>query len=221
TKYKVKHFERPTTLRLIQIDMNNQVAEEAVFTIQGVLSAKNLPPIELLMRGNSQTVEPRTSSQARYLCQGIGLVGYGTTTFEKAISSTQEIYGIFDRNVQDASLESWALTTSTVQGSIFEASNRYLTLKRDTPDMQPVSISPLVDPHSILKRLTKEGFWYEEENNMHYYQVHKSIFRIGDIVEAQVLFIAVPLKDNKHKMLVILRSIALLDTQFSQVRAVS
>ncbi|KAF8805795.1 hypothetical protein BYT27DRAFT_7103684, partial [Phlegmacium glaucopus] len=46
---------------------------------------------------------------------------------------------------------------------------------------------------------------------------HK-IFQIGDIVEIQVSFIVVPLKDNKFKMIVVLRSITLLDLYFSQVR---
>ncbi|KAF8801725.1 hypothetical protein BYT27DRAFT_7114467, partial [Phlegmacium glaucopus] len=50
--------------------------------------------------------------------------------------------------------------------------------------------------------------------------VNPQIFRIGDIVEAQVSFIVVPLKDNKHKMIVVLRSIALLDTRFSKVRTI-
>jgi hypothetical protein len=45
TKYKIERFEGPTTLRLVQTDEHDQVAEEAVFSIQGVLSAKNLPPI--------------------------------------------------------------------------------------------------------------------------------------------------------------------------------
>ena len=48
--------------------------------------------------------------------------------------------------------------------------------------------------------------------------VNPQIFRIGDIVEAQVSFIAVPLKDKKHKMIIVLCSIALLDATFSQVR---
>ena len=45
TKYKIEHFDGPTTLRLVQINKLKQVAEEAVFSIQGVLLAKNLPPI--------------------------------------------------------------------------------------------------------------------------------------------------------------------------------
>ena len=56
----------------------------------------------------------------------------------------------------------------------------------------------------------------DEERSME--AVNPQIFRIGDIVEAQVSFIAVPLKDKKHKMIVVLRSIALLDATFSQVR---
>ena len=51
--------------------------------------------------------------------------------------------------------------------------------------------------------------------------VNPQIFRIGDIVEAQVSFIVVPLKDNKHKMIVVLRSIALLDPYFTQVRTIT
>jgi hypothetical protein len=50
--------------------------------------------------------------------------------------------------------------------------------------------------------------------------VNPQIFRIGDIVEAQVSFIVVPLKNDKYKMMVVLRSIALLDTYFSQVRTI-
>lgn len=51
--------------------------------------------------------------------------------------------------------------------------------------------------------------------------VNPQIFRVGDIVEAQVSFIAVPLKDKKYKMITVLRSIALLDSTFSQVRSLS
>jgi hypothetical protein len=90
-----------------------------------------------------------------------------------AIISAQEIYGLFDRNVPEASLEPWTPTTvSTVQGSVFEASNRYLTSKRDAPDMEPVPISPSVDPHGILEDLKKGGFLHGEENKVYYYQVN-------------------------------------------------
>jgi hypothetical protein len=45
TKYKIERFEGPTTLRMVQRDEHDQATEEAVFSIQGVLSSKNLPPV--------------------------------------------------------------------------------------------------------------------------------------------------------------------------------
>lgn len=43
-------------------------------------------------------------------------------------------------------------------------------------------------------------------------------FKIGDVVEAQVSFVGVPLKGGKTKMMVVLRALSLLDCQQSMVR---
>jgi hypothetical protein len=43
-------------------------------------------------------------------------------------------------------------------------------------------------------------------------------YRVGDIVEIQMTIIGVPLKGRKFKMLTVLRSIALLDSSFTQVK---
>ena len=106
--------------------------------------------------------------------------------------------------------------------------------------MLPIPILPLVDPHGILKKFTKDGFSFFHSKEMkciiikyikwiqalakgknkaigNIYMnsdiahmplqrveaVNPQIFRIGDIIEAQVSFIVVPLKDNKYKMIVI------------------
>jgi hypothetical protein len=50
-------------------------------------------------------------------------------------------------------------------------------------------------------------------------KVNPQAFRIGDIVEAQVSFVVVPLKSEGTKMLIVLRSVALLDSAFTQVTA--
>lgn len=82
---------------------------------------------------------------------------------------------MFDRNVPEASLESWALTSSTAQGCVFEASNRFFTSKRDAPDMEPVPISPSIDPRGILENLKNLGeFIHGEENAVYYYQVREN-----------------------------------------------
>jgi hypothetical protein len=95
--------------------------------------------------------------------------------FDEAIDAAQEIYGMFDRNIQDTLLEPWSLAHSQVtQGRALDASNRYLTSKRDTPGAVSVPIPANIDPWGILESLTKEGFVYSEENEVQYYQVHKS-----------------------------------------------
>lgn len=43
------------------------------------------------------------------------------------------------------------------------------------------------------------------------------IFRIGDIVEVQISFMATPLQSGRRKMRAILRTVALLDGSFAKV----
>jgi hypothetical protein len=50
-----------------------------------------------------------------------------------------------------------------------------------------------------------------------YSNVGPTLFRIGDIVEAQVSFVVFPGKNEQRNMRVLLRSIALLDGRFTQV----
>jgi len=47
--------------------------------------------------------------------------------------------------------------------------------------------------------------------------VDLTCFRVGDIVEVQITVAAVPVKNNKHKMIIQLRSLALLDGSFADV----
>jgi hypothetical protein len=46
-----------------------------------------------------------------------------------------------------------------------------------------------------------------------YRTINPMRFRIGDIVEAQISFIAIPLKNRQYKMLVVLRAITLIDSK--------
>ena len=94
---------------------------------------------------------------------------------------------MFKRNVPEASLESWALTASTNQGSALEASNRYFTSKRDAPDMESVPISPLIDPRGILESLKNDEFLHGEENQVYYYQVCENDLRGSKRYETHIL----------------------------------
>lgn len=49
-------------------------------------------------------------------------------------------------------------------------------------------------------------------------EISPAKFRVGDIVQAQLSFIAVPTKRNKHMMRLVLRAISILDSSITNVR---
>lgn len=53
--------------------------------------------------------------------------------------------------------------------------------------------------------------------NTRYVNSEPQMFRVGDIVQAQVSFIVIPMKGGRRKMLTVLRSLALLDGSLSTV----
>ncbi|KAF8879257.1 hypothetical protein BD779DRAFT_1407445, partial [Infundibulicybe gibba] len=211
--------EEPKTWCLLVVANNNDdmthTMEEAVFTIQGVLIAKGLPPIEEKL--------PQAGTRCRYLRQGVTIMGLGSPTFEYAMNAVVDISRMFDRQFPEGKMELWIVSTTDREQSSIEVSNRYFTPKRDAPQMTRVPFPESVDPQGILESMTKAGYVHGEENEVGYYtysqedgeerfQVAKpQVFRIGDLVEVQVSFAVVPLKGGKYKMLSVLRSIALLD----------
>jgi len=89
--------------------------QEAVFSVQGVLTDFLLPLYEKL---------PKTKPfKYQHLRQGVTISGLDTAVFDKAIAASQEIFGMFDRVFSQGSLSSWNLTDSN--GLSLEASNRY------------------------------------------------------------------------------------------------
>lgn len=55
-------------------------------------------------------------------------------------------------------------------------------------------------------------------NNSHRYNdADPMVFKIGDIVEAQVSFVGVPLRGDKVKLMVVLRALSLLDCEQTMV----
>ena len=66
----------------------------------------------------------------------------------------------------------------------------------------------------IMKRIITHTFQHR------YTPVKPVIFGVGDIVEVQASFMAVPLKQGKFKTMMVLRGITLVDGTFTQVRKV-
>jgi hypothetical protein len=108
-------------------------------------------------------------SRYRYLRQGITLTGLGTPTFDKAIQSAQEIYAEYQRLFTEDKLEQWNPADYAGHDAL-DASNRYLTPKRDAPNMDSIPFQTSVDPHDILADMAKKGeYIHGIENRVYYY----------------------------------------------------
>ncbi|KAF8882598.1 hypothetical protein BD779DRAFT_1444737, partial [Infundibulicybe gibba] len=218
----VRAFDKPKIWRLVMVGQENGVEfeEECMFTLKGVISSVDLPPIyEKPSMG---------TAQYKFMRQSLMLTGIGSPTFELAVKAADEIYDIFHREFPEGRLERWQ---SEWHGAFagLAMSNRYFTPKRDTPDMIHIPFGTTIDPRGILENMRKEGYVHGEENEVMYYnqqtnqghtkfiKANPQIFRVGDIVEVQVSFIVVPLKKEKYKMAITLQAVAMLDGSFSQV----
>ncbi|KAF5366486.1 hypothetical protein D9615_005098 [Tricholomella constricta] len=218
---KVQAMERPKTWRLVGEAEDGQ-KEEIVFSLQGSLLDKDLPPI---------LTKPRiANARYKYLRQSIKLAGLGTTAFSAALCSIGEIYGYFDRHFPQGALECWTATASDGVGNdVLEASNRYMSPKNESQDDE-VPFGNLVDPKRVLEKMAQESrHIHTDDNEVMYFRrrttedgktthekVGPQMFRIGDIIEIQVSFVVVPLKGDRYKMITVLRSIALINGAFSQ-----
>ncbi|RDB26050.1 hypothetical protein Hypma_006130 [Hypsizygus marmoreus] len=105
------------------------------------------------------------------------------------------------------------------------------SLIHDAPQDQPVDFGPMVDPNGMLATMQGEGFVHSAENKVEYMgmsvnvdtnkvryiNIDPSKIRIGDIVEVQISFVCIPIKDGFFKLMNILRAITLLDQSHRDV----
>jgi hypothetical protein len=82
--------------------------------------------------------------------------------------SACDIYSQFNREFADGKLEAWTISTYSGYQAL-DASNRYLTPKRDAQNMEHVPFTEAVDPRGILEAMAKSDYVHGDENVVHYY----------------------------------------------------
>ncbi|KAF8811310.1 hypothetical protein BYT27DRAFT_7034303, partial [Phlegmacium glaucopus] len=214
-RFTIQEMENPSSWRLLKRNDSSEM-EEAVFTVQGIIISKDLPPIY---------EKPRIPvNRFKYLRQNVSLTGAGSATFSSALDAAQVIYRHFDRQFPEGLLEAWS-ADSTLDS--LDISNRYLTPLRDISGLEDVPFHKGVDPRGVLRDMAKNDHIHTEDNYVGYFSTHRDsdghrrfkscepqIFRVGDIVQAQLSFVVIPVKAGRRKMLTVLRSLALLDETF-------
>ena len=178
----------------------------------------------------------------RFLRQAVTLTGFGAPNIRACINGIVDIRHTFSRSLPPGSLDDWVPELFDGHSAI-DVGNRYFVNRHDKADDENVSFDQCVDPDGILEEAMGSEFCHTLENEVKYFEltrandtigygmlvsqnqptnllcnnrynkINPNKIRVGDIVEAQVSFVTVPVRDKRYKLLVVLRAITLLDCQ--------
>ncbi|KAH9912171.1 uncharacterized protein B0H18DRAFT_890696, partial [Fomitopsis serialis] len=151
----------------------------------------------------------------QYLCT----TGLGNAQFSEAAVALMSIHQLFERRLGQGSLHQWDVKKE--QGHIaLDFHNQYLTTPENTSAANIIDIPDDMDPFHILRRhITDEVFtmdglvkYYErvKPDNVakpQFKKSHSTAISVGQLVEIQTSFVAVPRGKGKYKMVCKLRSI--------------
>ncbi|KIM35729.1 hypothetical protein M413DRAFT_32286 [Hebeloma cylindrosporum] len=197
--------------------------KEFVCAFQGIICNVDLPPFTEKIGASSVHV--------RHLRQSVSLTGFNTSTFETVCENIAAIHDFFASFIGKDSLQELTSIGRFEDHRCIDTSNRYFTSRRQgTSGPKEIPLKPDVDPHGYLMAAAGTALYHSEENEVYYYErvvkddgddyrfipTKPITFRQGDIVEVQVTFALLPLRDNKYKLSLILRSVSLLEAKYSQ-----
>ncbi|KAH7906038.1 hypothetical protein BJ138DRAFT_1117933 [Hygrophoropsis aurantiaca] len=208
---KCKALTTASSRRTMCVVPNKETGEpeEAVFALQGFLTEVDLPPLK---------IRPRPG-QLKHIRQHITLTGLGQKEFDEAVGNLYGIHTMLARQVPPGALESWHPSEYNGQSAL-DIQNRYFTPRKFANGQPKFPFDKLSDDNSYLEDSTTPELYHTYDNHVDYYgaaeagaaAVAPSCFRPGDIVEVCLSAVMAPVSADKYKMLVVLRSLAAVNT---------
>ncbi|RDB26092.1 hypothetical protein Hypma_006902 [Hypsizygus marmoreus] len=205
----------PTKWNLVCASSADGYMEEMVIRIQGILRWRDLPPVS----GSKDRLQPRLAT----LRQRVDIGGFDDPSFLQCLDKVQEIHELFSRAIPHDRLCQWDPETYP-EGISVSASNRYFTPRRYAGTEPEIDLTDTTDPTGILRSLKPAGMVHTEDNEVKYFACSDTedgkcylpsspaAFKVGDIVEAQISFLAVPIRDETVKMIIKLRALTMLSS---------
>jgi len=195
--------------------------EEVVVSFQGILSKTDMPPF------NEKNIP---SSKVKYMRQSAALTAFGNPAYNNLLANIAVIHTIFKRAIGERLIDDSDQTSSYTENPVtIDVANRYFVPKAKALPEDIRTLTTEVDPFGTLAKAAGSAYVHTEENRVYYFEktigsdgetifrpTSPQTFQVGDIVEVQVSFIAVPIRDNKWKINKILRSISLFDGSYTQ-----
>jgi hypothetical protein len=252
-RYYTAEEANPRRWRLA-MKTDDDAMEEAVFSVQGILWQKDLPPFSdrdkyVFLSIHLSFYDTKCSlrkNRLRYLKQSVSITGFDTASFQAAIGSLSSIYAIFTRCVPPTKLQPLTMDEYDGRPSIF-ASNRLFTPRAEAPTASSAELGSDVDPQGKLIELSQGLFFHSDDNKVHYWErvssrdggnryvlifftmkqkltgdirfvsIPPTKIQNGDIVEAKLSFLVVPLRGGNFKMVTVLREITIMDGSHAHV----
>ncbi|TFK60824.1 hypothetical protein BDN72DRAFT_778922 [Pluteus cervinus] len=227
--HTLQYTKTPASWRLVNQNKGN--GEEIVFTIQGVIEHKSLPPIPGDRKSRPLTPFRIVSSKPHLLQQSVTLTGLGTESFESSIEALIKIHNVLSHEFPEGKLTAWQpATTGWTSGRGLTLTNRYFTNRSEGSGMQNVPFSTDVDPKGVLTKMLNNKLIHTKENEVKHYTRYSDLgnnfrylkskpqfFRVGDIVEIQFSLVVFQMRTEQYILKPMLYSIALLDGQYGNV----
>ncbi|KAJ6536053.1 hypothetical protein B0H19DRAFT_963133, partial [Mycena capillaripes] len=208
--------------RLCRKDTEDDVQDEIVVRVQGILTKNNLVP---------KNVHSCSPAKAQFLSQHAELCGFRSTTFQESMAKLTTVHEIFQQHLVGINITP-LVEHADERSDTLGANNRIFTLRSDAPTEQDNSFQVGVDPMRLLSRFKAGGLIHAPENIVKYFKKPSNDddnyeyepffpggFKVGDIVEMQVCFIAVASGRAGVKMTTRLQALTLLSNEFSMVRS--
>ncbi|KAJ7163727.1 hypothetical protein C8R46DRAFT_1036741 [Mycena filopes] len=199
---------------LVVDDQANGDAMELVVRVQGIVTKLDL------------THSKATQIKAIKLSQYVQLAGPGLADFATAVQGVESVKALFSRY---AGTSNTAPPEKNAATATIGASCRYFTASVDNPGAEIIPFAPSTDPLGLLAELQTDELFHTADNRVSYFKMSKDpltskpiydesyagMFRLGDIVEMQMVFVAFWAGD-KIQAYSHLQSLTLLDNTFTK-----
>jgi hypothetical protein len=155
--------------------MAEDVRDEVVIRVQGVLAKNNLVPKNLIRRVVIQNIELKFTSfscspmRAKFLNQQAEITGLESTTFKESVAKLDSVNDLFAQHLAGIELSSTTERVSMGEKTIV-ASNRIFTAKTDVPTEQDTEFHNGLDPLQLLAKLKSTDLIHAPGNIVKYFR---------------------------------------------------
>ncbi|KAJ7202998.1 hypothetical protein C8J57DRAFT_1732012 [Mycena rebaudengoi] len=201
-------------------------ARELTVRLQGILINCDLVPT-----GHILNCTP--PGKEMFLAHRVKLGGFGAPAFSQSLEKVQEIFDMFAACFPNEKMVPWR--EAECGSEVLTASTRLFTVRADAPNKEDTVFDEGIDITGRLAGLKGNTLLHLDDNKVAYLKVimedaerkiryipaTPAMFRVGDIVEAEVYFVAVQRKNGEIVMTIRLQGLTLLDSNYSKALELS